>query len=59
MFGFGRQGGFSTLIWVSLIMVPDTIERHQQRMLSFVARSYLAYRQEVDYKGSTMLYSAQ
>ena len=26
-------------------------ERHQQRMLSFVIRSYLAYKWEVDYKG--------
>jgi hypothetical protein len=24
MFGFGRPGGFSTLIWIPLIMVPDT-----------------------------------
>ena len=28
-----------------------TRERHQQRMLSFVTGSYLAYRWEVDYKG--------
>ena len=26
-------------------------ERHQQRMLSVVIGSYLAYKQEVDYKG--------
>ena len=26
-------------------------ERHQQRMLSFVTGSYLAYRREVDYRG--------
>ena len=32
-------------------------ERHQQRMLSFVTGSYIAYKREVDYKGSTMLYS--
>ena len=34
-------------------------KRHQQRMLSFVTGSYLANRQEVDYKGSTMLYSTR
>ena len=36
-----------------------TRERHQQRMLSLVTGSYLAYKREVDYKGSMMLYSIQ
>ena len=32
-------------------------ERHQQRMLPIVTVSYLPYKWEVDYKGSTMLCS--
>ena len=34
-------------------------ERYQQKMLSFVTGSYLAYRREVDYKGSIVLYSTR
>ena len=43
------------MTWVSYVFYYSTgditKERHQQRMLFIVTRPYLAYRQEVDYKG--------
>jgi hypothetical protein len=42
---FGRLGGFSTLIWVPLIMVPDTqqncVVERKNRILVEMARTML------------------